>query len=439
MSSKTEISGPEPVSGLLDDLQQQLATLPETRRWMIALSGGLDSSLLLELMSRLSLAAPLAAIHIDHQLQAESPAWAEHCRRECQRLGIELQTHQVTPASASEADAREARYRVFEACLRPGDCLLLAQHADDQAETLLLRLLRGAGVTGLAGMPRTRPLGAGRLLRPLLDQPRTRLEQAARAIGLKHVEDPSNRSSAYDRNFLRLELMPKLKQRWPALLTRLGETGQLMEEASELLQERAEEDLAACLQEGGVDLDRLDCLSPARQRNLLHHWISRISGHRVSRARLLQLERDLLGARDDAQPIFRLSGYQIRRYRRRLYLLPDPLPAVENPFRTLLVGERVMLPLGWLEWQPAERGLPAGQPLELTFRQGGERLRPEGRGGSVSLKQLLQEAGLPPWLRPYQPLLVRDDEILAVPGLTLCEGQGVDGGLLPFWRGFGLS
>jgi tRNA(Ile)-lysidine synthase len=427
------------VPDLLVGLRQQLDTCPKVRRWVVALSGGLDSSLLLFLLQRLEPSQPVIALHIDHQLQSDSALWAEHCRQLCSRLNIPFNLIRVTPGSASEASARTARYHAFESFLQPGDCLLLAQHADDQAETLLLRLLRGAGVTGLAAMPCSRPLGQGVLLRPLLQQSRARLEQGALELGLEPIEDPSNASSRYDRNFLRLKVLPTLKQRWPALLSRCCETAAVMREASELLTERAQEDISRCEERGGLGLARLNLLSQARQRNLLHVWVSEQSGHRLGRTQLLQLEKDFLHARSDAQPVFRLDGHQLRRYQEVLYLLPDPLPVVDEGERDLVVGESIELPLGCLQWQPAQRGLPVGQQLTLQFRRGGERLRPLGRGGSVSLKQLLQEAGQPPWLRYCQPLLMSEGEIIAVPGITLCEAVTSEGGLLPIWSGFGLS
>lgn len=439
MCSKTEASGSGVLPDLLVELGQQLAACSGVRRWVIALSGGLDSSLLLSLMSRLSLPQPIAALHVDHQLQADSAQWAEHCRLQCERLSIPFNCTRVIPDSASEASARMARYRAFEAFLQPGDCLLLAQHADDQAETLLLRLLRGAGVAGLAAMPASRPLGQGRLLRPLLRLSRAQLEQGAHEFGLEPVEDPSNASTRYDRNFLRLSVLPALKRRWPSLVPRWIETAELMSEASEMLAERAHEDMALCARRGGICLVRLQTLSRARQRNLLHAWVSDGSGHRMSRTRLLQLEQDLMQARPDAQPVFGLPGCQLRRHQNVMYLLPDPLPTPADGVRELVVGEPAQLPLGRLHWQSAEWGLPNGQALTVQFRRGGERLRPLGRGGSVSLKQLLQESGQPPWLRACQPLLLKDGEIVAVPGITLCESAAVEGGLLPIWSGFGLS
>lgn len=439
MCSKTDCGRAAALPALLTELHQQLVAFPQVRRWVVALSGGLDSSLLLELLARLSLPQAVVALHIDHQLQAPSRYWAEHCRQQCQRLDIDFHLHRVTPESDAEASARAARYAVFEAELQPGDCLLLAHHADDQAETLLLRLLRGAGVAGMGGIPLSRPLGRGMLLRPMLKQSRARLEQVASEIGLEHVEDPSNQSPAYDRNYLRLELLPGLQKRWPSLLVRSSETAELMAEARELLDERAEEDFLACAVQRGLKLDCVQQLSRVRRRNLLHHWISGATGHRPTRTQLLQLEHDVLAAREDAQPVFRLSDMQLRRHRGVLHLLPDPLPVIPADPLAVVVGHNMDLPLGTLEWQPAHSGLQSGRSLDVCFRQGGERVRPVGRGGSVGLKQLLQEAGMPPWLRSYQPLLVDAGEILAVPGVALSEAGATESGLLPIWSGFGLS
>ncbi|MBA4502796.1 tRNA lysidine(34) synthetase TilS [Marinobacterium marinum] len=422
-------------------LAARLAAEPDVRRWVIAYSGGLDSSLLLELCARLALPQPLLAVYVDHQLQAVSADWGEHCRQHCRRLNIPLTVVKVSPESSSEAAARSARYAAFETLLGKGDCLLLAQHADDQAETLLLRLLRGAGVAGLSGMPERRGLGRGTLLRPLLDQSRARLEIAAAEQGLVPIIDPTNAQDHYARNWLRLHVLPLLKGRWPAVLQRCLDTTELMHDADVLLRERAEEDWAQCrLGESGLDIERLRALGPERQRNLLHFWLHRLAGQRLSRQRLQNLLDSMLSERADAEPVECLKGQQLRRYRQGLYLLPDPVPTIEPDTRVWLrAGQALNVPHGRLGWQRAARGLPDGLELQLAYRQGGERLRPMGRGGSVTLKQLLQEAGVPPWLRPIHPVLWSDGQIVAVPGLCLCDPHWVENGWLPQWDAFGLS
>lgn len=438
MYSKTDSYA---VERLLSRLRESLSAASSARRWVVAFSGGLDSSLLLELMARLGDIRPLSAIHIDHQLQAGSADWAEHCRLHCERLQLPLQLLKVQPLSASEASARQARYAAFESVLRPGDCLLLAQHADDQAETLLLRLLRGAGVAGLAAMPRSRVLGQGRLLRPLLDVSRAELDQAARELSLLSVEDPSNAQDHYDRNWLRHHAMPLLKQRWPRVLERCGDTAALMADARQLLEERAEEDLA-CLVSANrrLDLAGLKRLGMARQRNLLHHWLWRETGLRLEQRRLLALQQRLTADTVPEGMQERIGSHQLRCYRGGAYLLPQVLPPVPWS-RSIKVGQEVELGdgLGRLRWRQAGRGLAVGVEVELAFRQGGERLRPLRRGGAVSLKQLLQESGMPPWQRTYQPLLWQEGRILAVPGICLCEPVNDDAGLIPEWDAFGLS
>ena len=260
----------------------------EAPAWHIALSGGLDSSVLLHLLARLSnreALPPLSAIHIHHGLQPVADAWPEHCRQVCAALGIPLQVRHVQVASGAslERAAREARYAALAAELGAGDVLLTAQHRDDQAETLLFRLLRGAGVRGLAGMPSSRRLGRGWLVRPLLDVSRRELEAYAQAEGLNWVEDPSNQDDRMARNYLRNRVMPLLAARWPQAQNNLARSAVHLREAQELLDDLARQDLAAARQDPApfpwlplpsLALAPLVSLSPARQRNAMRHWLA---------------------------------------------------------------------------------------------------------------------------------------------------------------------
>lgn len=426
------------MTALSELLAERLAAHTDVRRWVIAFSGGLDSTVLLHLCARLPLSAPLLACHVDHQLQADSARWLAHCAQQCQALGVPFIGEQVCPRDASEAAARDARYAVFERLLQPGDCLLLAQHAGDQSETLLLRLLRGAGVPGLAAMPAQRRLGRGLLLRPLLDQPRQRLEVWAAQQQLSWIEDPSNQSDHYARNWLRRQILPVLRQRYPGLDQRVSATTGQFREANEILDERAQEDLQALQAPmGGIDLLGLQSLSLARQRNLLRYWVYSRLGLRLSMQALAQCEA-LMTARADRNPQLQLGEHWLCRYRGHLYLRrPAPPPSVPQSCR--VSAGQFALQQGQLSFAFAAQGLAPGQLLALDYRQGGERLRPLGRGGSVSLKQLLQEAGVPPWLRDSWPLLLSQGRIQAVPGICLCEEAAVDGGLWPQWMPFGLS
>jgi len=409
---------------LLSAFRRQLEALPAVRRWLIGYSGGLDSRVLAELVALTLEPSRVLLLHVNHQLQPEAGDWARHCQLTAERLGLPIRVLDVQPRSASEADAREVRYAAFEGELRAGDCLLLGHHADDQAETLLLRLLRGAGVRGLAGMPRRRPLGAAELLRPLLDQTRVELEAWARARGLDWVEDPSNSRTEYDRNYLRQRVMPALTGRWSDAAHRLGQSASYLAEADGLLAELAQEDLETC---GGspdrLALASLRALRPARRHNLLRHWCDMATGVALNARQLATIEREFLAAAQDRQPMLALGDRTLRRYRDRLYLVPDTIPATEAQLvATPLASGVTVLPQGRLSIRVGVSRLMSLDGLSLRYRREGERCRPAGRQGSHPLKKLFQEQGVPPWLRDHWPLLVHGDEIVAVPGLFVCDG-----------------
>jgi len=423
--------------GLLADRLQSLSSV---RRWVIAFSGGLDSRVLLELCVRTQAKDRLLALHVNHALQADADLWARQCEAVCQTLGVPFRELKVDPGSGSEADLRQARYGAFQRLLEAGDCLLLGHHADDQAETLLLRLLRGAGPRGLAGMPWGRPLGRAQLYRPLLDRSRAELERWARAQGLEWIEDPSNASDAYERNWLRQRIVAPLRQRWPQLARRVTATTAQLSETATLLDEIAQADLAALQRwPERLPLAPLRALSRPRQHNLLRHWVQRHTQHWLEADELCQLEQSVIGARDDGTPALKLGSLWLRRYRDELYLLPEVAAPGLAQMLCVAPGEQ-RLAQGRLTLQAqAGPGLRPGQRLRLDYRRGGERLRPQGRGGSVTLKQLLQEAGIPPWWRSGWPLLFDGDELVAVPGVCLCEGAATANGIRPLWQPFGLS
>ncbi|MFI2812772.1 MULTISPECIES: tRNA lysidine(34) synthetase TilS [Microbulbifer] len=413
----------------LDVLRRNLASVlaehPCTGRRWVALSGGLDSCVLLHLLN--ALGEPCHAIHINHQLSPNAGEWQAHCRGLAESLGIPLTTRSVTVddnGRGPEEAARRARYAVFAGLLREGDQLLTAHHGDDQAETFLLRLLRGAGVQGLAAMAATRPLGAGVLVRPLLGSGRAELERYARAAGLAWVDDESNADTRFDRNFLRREVMPRLRSRWP-VRDRIGRAVANLGEAAELLRELAREDLQACglrRERSGesVDLDHLGTLSQARCKNLLRYWVHGRAGDMPAAVQLAELLRQLGAAREDRLPAVELGPLCARRYRGRLYLLP-PLAPIDPGLELAWSGEAELQVPGAGTVVP-RRGWPPGD-YRVRFRRGGERARPVGRGHSQTLKKLLQEYGLEPWLRERVPLIFEGEQMLAVGDLFLCQGD----------------
>lgn len=398
--------------------------------WRVALSGGLDSSVLLHLLACLpgrETLPSLSAIHVHHGLQASADAWPAHCQVLCDQLAVPLRVSyvQVMPGASVERAAREARYAAFEECLGGGEVLLTGQHRDDQAETLLFRLLRGAGVRGLAGMPITRELGVGRLVRPLLGVSRAELERYASDHGLSWVEDPSNADTSLTRNFLRREVLPTLAQRWPQAGGNLARTAGQMAEAELLLGELAEQDLLAASGEHpfawlglpSLALAPLLELSEARQRNALRHWLAPLT---------LMPDRehwagwcDLRDAAVDALPIWRLSGGELRRTDGRLWWLADEwLSPPEVPATRLSTGEPLLLP-GNGTVQIC--GSPPAGELSLRYRQGGEIMQVPGRGHR-DLKRLLSERGVPVFARARWPLLYCGAELVAVANLSGLDG-----------------
>ncbi|MEP9317489.1 tRNA lysidine(34) synthetase TilS [Pseudomonas sp. LABIM340] len=403
--------------------------------WRVALSGGLDSTVLLHLLAQLAAREalpPISAIHVHHGLQAVADAWPEHCQRFCDSLGVPMQVArvQVDDGASLERAAREARYAAFAAALGAGECLLTGQHRDDQAETVLFRLFRGAGVRGLSAMATSRPLGTGMLLRPLLGFSRAELERYARSHGLSWVEDPSNASDDYDRNYLRNRVLPGIVQRWPSAVETIARSAEHLAEADGLLGELAQNDLISAgarneyigMQLPSLAIAALAELSEPRQRNALRHWLAPLA--RLPDSAHWAGWRDLRDAREDAEPIWRLADGELRRAHGRLWWLANPwLGFVPANQAWCDSSQPLSLPdNGSLRFE----GEPPGGLLEVRYRQGGEVMLLVGRG-SRDLKRLLNEAAVPAFLRGRLPLLWRADELLGVallPDLRVEAGQG---------------
>ncbi len=427
------------MAALITDYLQKLPSAERPRNWVIAHSGGLDSQVLLHLAARYFDTSELRVVHVNHHLQADAEQWAEFSQAQAAALGLRFFRLDVYPQSDSEEAARDARYQAFAENLQQGECLLLAHHADDQAETLLFRFLRGSGVAGLCGMPRSRPLAGGGLLRPLLHCSREALEGAAAALGLSSIEDPSNHSLDYDRNFLRAEILPGLKQRWPRLLQRWQSNAELMQQNQLLLESYLQQDLDQCLRAPDqLCLAALKALPLVRQPELLRFWVAQFCGELLNGRQLTQIERDLILAREDANPCYQLKTCSIRRFQGALYLVL-PIPQTMAQPGPLQLGTHEFAD-GCLTVAPADAGLKTLKDLRVVRRQGGERCRPHGRGGSVTVKKLLQESAVPPWRRDAWPLLYHDDELVAVVGICVCDGWWSEkSGFSLLWRPFSLS
>ncbi|QSA95539.1 tRNA lysidine(34) synthetase TilS [Methylococcus sp. EFPC2] len=416
----------------------QLALAPPPRRYLIAYSGGLDSHVLLHLYSRLraTWAEPpgCQVLHVHHGLQDEADAWVEHCARVCRELSLPFQSLYVD-ARARQGDspeeaARDARYRALQDRVEDGDVLLIAQHQDDQAETLLLQLLRGAGLAGLAAMPKCAPFGSGYLLRPLLDWPRTALQEYAEGQQLRWIEDPSNADASYDRNFLRLSVIPLLKARWPAASKTLSRSAGHCAEALHRLEHLARDLYLVVLNEDKVTLSvsRLLQLEQADRRWVLRQWL-RERGYRLPAAAALErLAGEMLLAREDKMPVVAWPEGEVRRYRDALYLRAPAAPQDTAAVMEWNGTSALELPDGngiLVARSSGEGGiaLDAWRSARITvrYRQGGEVCRLPGRAGSHALKKLLQEAGIPPWERTRLPLIELNGALAAIADRWVCD------------------
>lgn len=414
-----------------EDLLEILRDLPAALHYWVALSGGLDSTVLLHALAahRDALPGELRAVHVNHGLHPEAPRWQVHCEQLAASLTVPLKSRAVSvalrPGESLEAVARRERYRVFEGLMKPGDMLLTGQHADDQAETFLLQALRGSGVRGLAAMPLSAPFARGQLVRPLLAWTRAELEVWAREQQLGWIEDPSNTDTDLDRNYLRQEVLPRLRARWPAVAATLGRSARHAAEADEMLKEIAAEDWLRYGDGETLSLAALEGLPGPRVRNLLRHWLELRGLPLPPSHKLAELLRQA-GAAEDRNPCVDWEGAEVRRYGGRLYaqppLPPSPVEFLLKPGVSHALGEG----LGALELVPAAgEGIraalcgPAG--LRVSFREGGESCRPAGRAHARPLKKWLQEMHVPPWLRDRLPLVYAGRELLAVAGLFSCE------------------
>jgi tRNA(Ile)-lysidine synthase len=420
---------------------------------VLGLSGGMDSMALLSALAGLApgMRFSLRAVHVNHGISPNAGRWAAFCTGSCERLRVPLQLEAVDLAPyrnlGLEGAARKARYEVFSRV--DADFVVLAQHRDDQAETLLLRLLRGAGLRGLAAMSASRSLPGtrARLLRPLLEVPRVEIEAYARSRGLEWIEDESNADTVRRRNFLRHEVFPELERHFPAARSAIARTAANLAEARELLDAMAQGDFERCADGDALNVPALLRLGDARAKNVLRHWCDTRGVEPLSAARLAELLRQLKEARAEARTGVAAARWNFLRYRDRLYLRPIA-SAAERDLCEVWNGENV-LPLlalgGVLKFKPEEgRGLSVArlraERVTVRLRRGGERLRVDTRRPRRTLKNLFQEHGVPPWRRDRLPLVYCGENLVCAPGLgEACEYRAEPGeaGLIVTWEPFG--
>ena len=416
-----------------DTLLQTLRRLPEPGRYLLAYSGGLDSHALLHALASLQSAFPadLLAIHVNHTISEHADRWAQHAQSVCAELDVALRLVRVdaqSPAGRSPEDwARRLRYQALKEEMQSGDLLLTAHHRDDQAETLLLQLLRGAGPKGLAAMPEQCRFGAGRHVRPLLAVSRQSLHEYAVGRNLHWIDDDTNHDRRYARNYVRKDVLPLLQRRWPGVSQTLARAAGNQADAAALMEELAKMDLQSCYQANyrSLDVSAVKRLSLLRQGNLLRHYIAYLNLPLPDRKKLFHILHDVVSSKHDATPCVCWDGAEVRRYAGHLLAMP-PLSRHDSTASAQWKLDRPCTLVG--ESLSARSAMGGGikkscvtQAVTVAFRQGGESLRPAGRRCHCKLKKLFQQAGVPPWQRGRIPLLFLADKLVGVVGFWIDE------------------
>ena len=428
-----------PVSPLLRELEAAIALQLQSyaiQNVVLGLSGGLDSMLLLQLLVHWQAAAPnrqLQAVHVHHGLSPNADAWAGFCQQQCHSLDVPLQIRHIRIASSTniEAQARTLRYQVLTESLNATShsALLTAHHADDQLETLLLALKRGSGPAGLAGIASAKPEGEGWILRPLLNFSRAQLLAAASALKLTWIEDESNLDPRFERNFLRLEVLPLLTRRWGSFASTTSRSMQQLGQVQQLNDQLLLRQLAEISSTDRLSLQGLAQHDDLTQSMLLRLWLKQF-GLNPGSDRLLRLKQELIAAKADAEPQMMLNSHSLRRYAGELYLL-NPAQhqaalATAPSLRPLLPGESVTLADGrMMVWQsqPADFGVGGSYwplavatdtLLELGFGWLNYRFKPAGYPHSKPLKQWCKLWKVPPWQRGSMPSIIAGQQILLV-------------------------
>jgi tRNA(Ile)-lysidine synthase len=392
----------------------------------IAYSGGIDSHVLLHLCASIDhLKFKITAVYVNHGLQAEAESWSLHCQQTCENLGVKFLSlkanAQALHGESPEEAARNARYAALKRLLAKDDLLLVAQHAEDQLETVLLQLFRGSGLKGLSGMPPCMAFGQGKLVRPLLDVSKNAIIDYAEANRLKWIEDPSNQHTHFDRNFLRNDIIPLLKQRWPSLEKTVSRSAKHCANAQELINIFSSELLATVhhLSDNAINISDLKDYPLLQQKLIIRQWFQHLGLKMPSQDFVQKVLDEVVAAREDADPSLSTQGYWIRRYRDVLYCLKPTQDSLgDNLFwpsgnPLLKVADDVAY-----EIVESSSGIPAelwhNAQITVKLRSGGESMELPGRKGHHDLKKLYQEVGIPPWERAGIPLVYLDDKLAAV-------------------------
>lgn len=419
------------MNDLINCVEQRIASIANIKRVVIAYSGGVDSHVLLHACAQLQKTLnqfTFQAVYIDHGLHEDSSRWSLHCEKVAIELGIDFTSQQVdarnNKGEGPEQAARRARYAALSNLVDESTVLLTAQHRDDQAETLMLQLLRGAGVNGLASMPTLARFDAGFISRPFLEFSKADILDYANAKNLSWVEDSSNLNESYDRNFLRQQVIPLIRKRWPAFSKTTSRTASHCAEAASLLS-----DVGASLvvETGNGELDIKPILDRKEeiQRLVIRQWLS-TRGVRFPSEKVLSQILMMLSARTDKNPLVEWSGQQVRLFDERLFFTQQRAETAFEPINWRSDKVTLPKPLGDICLKPAvgegiAKKLWESSEVSIRWRQGGETIKLAARLGNKKLKKLLNEEKILPWVRDSIPLIYLNNELAAVADLWLDE------------------
>lgn len=435
------------VESLVESLATKLLLYSRAKRWFVAFSGGLDSTVLLhatrEVCSKYPGMPALSAIHIDHGLHASSGDWAEHCQRLCDQWEIPLQVHAVavdTEGASLEDAARRARYYVFEDVVGKKDVIFTGHHLDDQVETFFLRVLRGAGIEGLSAIPEQRRVGKARLARPMLGVSRAQLESYATEYGLDFLTDPANSDTRFDRNYLRHQILPLIEQRWPAYRETVGRCTDHLTVAAERLQALVANlsETSSVMGDLGFTLASLLELAEDMAPASLRKWLKQHNLPMPDTKPLQEFIRQLRESENGTKVKLKTRSWSLQRYADGVYLRP-PKEKISESLHTLAPAEALELPgigkLALVETDGPGLVLPPSGHFDIAFRRGGEHCQPLRREHSATLKQLFQESRIPTWWRARIPLLYAEGELVAAGDLFLCRSEWVaEQSSAPLWQ-----
>ena len=397
----------------------------------IAYSGGMDSHALLHLASSIAeIKSKITAVYVHHGLQIEADQWARHCETIALALGVNFQcltvNAQKTAGQSPEEAARDARYGVLKPLLGEYDVLLVGQHREDQLETVLIQLFRGAGVQGLSGMPLISNFGAGKKCRPFLDIAKLTITNYAQEHNLSWIEDPSNQCNDFDRNFLRNQIIPQLKQRWTGLDITVSRTARHCAISHHQIEDLAQQLLSNVLNDADLTLSitRLLELDRDKQHLVIRQWFTLKQLRMPTEKNVRAIINEVVLAKKNANPEIKIQKNSIRRYRKKLYCLKEEC---ENYKEEGIWADNLM------QWKlnnqqslalvEASKGIPKelwdNSDVTVNFRQGNEKIKLPGRQGRHSLKKLFQEKAIPPWERNQIPLIYINGYLAAISDLWI--------------------